>query len=186
MKHFLFENIHASNCHVAAIFFEGLPEQKIKRSGSGAFLISCKRIPNCIIVLLFSKQSSADSEAQSDGNPQILFPYFQFCSNSSTPCSSNSSPTAEYSVADSALTPGFACYLKNLFAEAGIDIAVLGCYLNLANPNEESLKKNQARYLANIRFASLLGAGVVGTETVPTVHRPRLRSLHYPESAVLH
>ena len=37
--------------------------------------------------------------------------------------------------------------------------------MNLANPNEESLKKNQARYLANIRFASLLGAGVVGTET---------------------
>lgn len=31
MKHFLFENIHASNCHVAAIFFEGLPEQKIEK-----------------------------------------------------------------------------------------------------------------------------------------------------------
>lgn len=72
---------------------------------------------------------------------------------------------SEYSVADSALTPGFACYLKNLFAKAEIDIAVLGCYLNLANPNEESLRKNQARYLAHIRFASLLGAGVVGTET---------------------
>ena len=72
---------------------------------------------------------------------------------------------SEYSVADSALTPGFACYLKKLFSENNIDIAVLGCYLNLANPNEESLKKNQARYLANIRFASLLGAGVVGTET---------------------
>lgn len=72
---------------------------------------------------------------------------------------------SEYSVADSALTPGFACYLKNLFAKEEIDIAVLGCYLNLANPNEESLRKNQARYLAHIRFASLLGAGVVGTET---------------------
>lgn len=72
---------------------------------------------------------------------------------------------SEYSVADSALTPGFACYLKNLFAKSGIDIAVLGCYLNLANPNAESLQKNQARYLAHIRFASLLGAGVVGTET---------------------
>lgn len=72
---------------------------------------------------------------------------------------------SEYSVADSALTPGFACYLKNLFSKAEIDIAVLGCYLNLANPNEESLRKNQARYLAHIRFASLLGAGVVGTET---------------------
>lgn len=72
---------------------------------------------------------------------------------------------SEYSVADSALTPGFACYLKRIFADAQLDVAVLGCYLNLANPNEESLKKNQARYLAHIRFASLLGAGVVGTET---------------------
>ncbi len=72
---------------------------------------------------------------------------------------------SEYSVADSALTPGFACYLKHIFAKSELDVAVLGCYLNLANPNEESLKKNQARYLAHIRFASLLGAGVVGTET---------------------
>lgn len=31
LKHFLFENIHAVNCHVAAIFFEGLPEQKIEK-----------------------------------------------------------------------------------------------------------------------------------------------------------
>lgn len=70
-----------------------------------------------------------------------------------------------HSVADSALTPGFACYLKRLFDENRLDVAVLGCYLNLADPNGESLKKNQNRYLAHIRFASLLGAGVVGTET---------------------
>lgn len=31
MRHFLFENIHAVNCHVAAMFFEGLPEQKIEK-----------------------------------------------------------------------------------------------------------------------------------------------------------
>ncbi len=31
MKHFVFENIHATNCHVAAIYFEGLPEQKIEK-----------------------------------------------------------------------------------------------------------------------------------------------------------
>ncbi len=72
---------------------------------------------------------------------------------------------SEYPVTDSALTPGFACYLKRLFAEKKLDVAVLGCYLNLADPNEERLKRNQARYLAHIRFASLLGAGVVGTET---------------------
>lgn len=72
---------------------------------------------------------------------------------------------SDYSVADSALTPGFACYIKNIFAKNELDIAVLGCYLNLATPNEESLRKNQNRYLAHIRMASLMGAGVVGTET---------------------
>lgn len=41
---------------------------------------------------------------------------------------------SEYSVADSALTPGFSCYLKKLFAAHHLDVAVLGCYLNLATP----------------------------------------------------
>lgn len=71
----------------------------------------------------------------------------------------------ENTVGNSALTPGYAMYLKKLFAKNDVDIAVLGCYLNLANPNEEKLKEITQRYLANIRFASLLGAGVVGTET---------------------
>lgn len=72
---------------------------------------------------------------------------------------------SEYPVNDGALTPGFALYLKKLFTKNELDVAVLGCYLNLANPNEESLAKIKRRYLTNIRFASLLGAGVVGTET---------------------
>lgn len=72
---------------------------------------------------------------------------------------------SEYSVEDSALTPGFALYLKRIFAQNQLDVAVLGCYLNLANPNEESLRKITHRYMAHIRFASLLGVGVVGTET---------------------
>lgn len=71
----------------------------------------------------------------------------------------------EYSVADSALTPGLATYLKKVFAKNDIDIAVLGCYLNLAHPDPEKLKEIQYRYLTNIRLASLMGCGVVGTET---------------------
>lgn len=71
----------------------------------------------------------------------------------------------EYSVADAALTPGLAMHLKKLFAKYDIDIAVLGCYLNLADPDQNRLRQTQNRYLANIRFASLLGCGVVGTET---------------------
>lgn len=72
---------------------------------------------------------------------------------------------SEYATDDGALTPGFACYLKRVFQKNDMDMAVLGCYLNLANPNEETLKKIQNRYYAHLRFASLCGAGVVGTET---------------------
>ena len=72
---------------------------------------------------------------------------------------------SEYATDDGALTPGFACYLKRVFQKNDMDMAVLGCYLNLANPNEEALKKIQNRYYAHLRFASLCGAGVVGTET---------------------
>lgn len=71
----------------------------------------------------------------------------------------------EYPVKDEALTPGLAMYLKRLFEKNGIDIAVLGCYLNLANPDPVQLRRIQNTYLAHIRFASILGCGVVGTET---------------------
>lgn len=71
----------------------------------------------------------------------------------------------ENSVANSALTPGYAMYLKRLFAKEEIDIAVLGCYLNLANPNPCKLQEITEKYKANIRFAAHLGCGVVGTET---------------------
>lgn len=71
----------------------------------------------------------------------------------------------DLSTENEALTPGFAHKLKHLFEANQLDVAVLGCYLNLANPNEEALKKNVERYKAHIRFASWLGAGVVGTET---------------------
>ncbi len=71
----------------------------------------------------------------------------------------------EFPTTDEALTPGLAMYIKNVFAKNQVDIAVLGCYLNLANPNPEQLKKAMNRYMAHVRFASWLGCGVVGTET---------------------
>lgn len=63
------------------------------------------------------------------------------------------------------LTPGWAMYLRHVFEREQLDIAVLGCYLNLATPDLEALRKNQDTYKAHLRFASLLGCGVVGTET---------------------
>lgn len=63
------------------------------------------------------------------------------------------------------MTPGLAMYMKELCIENKVDIAVLGCYLNLCNPDPEQHKQIVEKYKAHIRFASVLGCGVVGTET---------------------
>ena len=87
---------------------------------------------------------------------------------------------SQYSVADSALTPGLAMYIKKQFSKYDLDIAVLGNYLNLANPDPQKLAAIQKRYMTHIRFAALLGCGVVGTETgAPNVeyrYEPACRS----------
>lgn len=64
-----------------------------------------------------------------------------------------------------ALSPGYAMYLKHLFHNVGLDIAVLGNYLNLAHPDKDTLKIIQQKYVSHLRFASHLGCSVVGTET---------------------
>lgn len=64
-----------------------------------------------------------------------------------------------------ALSEGLALHTKRVFAQNGLDVAVLGCYLNLAHPDPEKLKDIQSRYYGHLRVAALLGSGVVGTET---------------------
>ncbi|MCR4617505.1 MAG: sugar phosphate isomerase/epimerase [Lachnospiraceae bacterium] len=91
---------------------------------------------------------------------------------------------SEFPTDNGALTPGLAMHLKKLFAKYDQDIAVLGCYLNLANPNEETMKKTYARYFANIRFAGLLGAGVVGTETGAVNEEYKFEENNHSEDAL--
>ena len=66
---------------------------------------------------------------------------------------------------DAAMTEGLAMHVKRVFSENALDVAVLGCYLNLAHPDPEKLREIQSRYYANIRVAALSGACMVGTET---------------------
>lgn len=63
------------------------------------------------------------------------------------------------------MTEGLAMHVKRVFAQNDLDLAVLGCYLNLAHPDPEKRKEIRSKYYANIRVAALCGAGVVGTET---------------------
>lgn len=63
------------------------------------------------------------------------------------------------------LTPGLGSYFKRAFDENKVDIAVLGCYLNLANPNQETMKVILETYKVSLQFAKYVGAYMVGTET---------------------
>lgn len=66
---------------------------------------------------------------------------------------------------DAALTEGLAAHVRRVFQSEGLDVAVLGCYLNLAHPDEEKLREFQSRYYGSLRVAALAGIGMVGTET---------------------
>lgn len=64
-----------------------------------------------------------------------------------------------------ALNEGLAAYVRRIFREQELDVAVLGCYLNLAHPDREKVREFQSRYYGHLRVAALAGTGMVGTET---------------------
>lgn len=63
------------------------------------------------------------------------------------------------------LTEELAAQVRGDFEANGMACAVLGCYLSLADKNEEERQRTQAIYKAHLRFARMIGAQVVGTET---------------------
>ena len=63
------------------------------------------------------------------------------------------------------LTEEFADTVRNAFSRTGMRCVLLGCYLNLANPDEEERARTQDIYRAHLRFARMSGADAVGTET---------------------
>lgn len=71
----------------------------------------------------------------------------------------------EFNIGSEAMTFGMADYMKKVFEQNQVSVSVLGCYKNLANPEEEQLKKIMDSYMHHIRFAKFLECGMVGTET---------------------
>ncbi|BAL81850.1 hypothetical protein SELR_01420 [Selenomonas ruminantium subsp. lactilytica TAM6421] len=63
------------------------------------------------------------------------------------------------------LTAGFGKHIRDIFASHDVDVAVLGCYKNLAHPDRAELQRIQENYIAHLRMAVSLGCSVVGTET---------------------
>ena len=84
---------------------------------------------------------------------------------------------------DAALTEGLAAYVRRVFRKQELDVAVLGCYLNLAHPDREKLKSFQERYFGSLRVAALAGVSVVGTETgAPNAAYKLDANTHSPEA----
>ena len=63
------------------------------------------------------------------------------------------------------LTAGLGKHLREVFSAHKVDVAVLGCYKNLAHPDPQELRKIQENYIAHLRMAKALDCSVVGTET---------------------
>ena len=65
------------------------------------------------------------------------------------------------------LTEEMAERIRDALASQKMECAVLGCYLKLADPDEERFQQTLRIYQAHLRFARLIGARAVGTETPP-------------------
>ena len=63
------------------------------------------------------------------------------------------------------LTKELAAEVKEELANAGIECAVLGCYLSMTTRSEEEAARVRAIYETHLRFAAWIGARCVGTET---------------------
>ena len=70
-----------------------------------------------------------------------------------------------FKMAPGTLNAGLGKRIRNIFSSHGVDVAVLGCYKNLAHPDPEVVQELQDLYIAHLRMAISLNCSVVGTET---------------------
>ena len=68
--------------------------------------------------------------------------------------------------------PAFAEEIREAFESTGLRIAVLGCYLAMTNPDPEQLLRTREIYFAHLKFARMIGAEMVGTETPAPANAP--------------
>ncbi|GEL67156.1 sugar phosphate isomerase/epimerase family protein [Marinilactibacillus psychrotolerans] len=80
---------------------------------------------------------------------------------------------------------GFASKIGRLFDEKGIDISVLGCYINMIHPDEIARRKALDFFKTHIRYASQFKAATVGTETGGVYPEIQFTKDNYTEEAYL-
>ena len=62
-------------------------------------------------------------------------------------------------------SPGFAHMISDKLKARGIHVAVLGCYINPTDPDENKRQLSVARFIEHLKYAKIIGADMVGTET---------------------
>lgn len=84
-------------------------------------------------------------------------------------------PAFDMSSSPALMTAGLAREIREEFAAQGMQCAVLGCYLTLADLNPQARAHTRRIYEAHLRFAPQMGALTVGTET------PAPRDAHFSQ-----
>ena len=62
-------------------------------------------------------------------------------------------------------SPGFGRMIRQKLDEKQIHVAVLGCYINPTNPDEKERQKAVSSFIEHLKYAKMIGADMVGTET---------------------
>lgn len=71
----------------------------------------------------------------------------------------------EFQNIEGKLTPGLGKFLKKEFDKYNLDVAILGSYINMGNPNKLLREKEIKKFKEHLFFAKYLGNPLVGTET---------------------
>lgn len=72
---------------------------------------------------------------------------------------------ADFDMNKAHITTGMAKHVKDVLAKHDITIDILGCYINLANPDDDELNILLNKFKEHIRFVRDFGCTLVGTET---------------------
>lgn len=62
-------------------------------------------------------------------------------------------------------SPGLAHMVRRKLQERDIHVAILGCYINPTDPDETRRKASVAKFIEHLKYARIIGADMVGTET---------------------
>lgn len=72
---------------------------------------------------------------------------------------------SEYNFNCGHYSPGLAHMIADKLEDNGIHVAVLGCYINPVNPNEAQRQAEVRKFIEHLKYARIIGADMVGTET---------------------